>query len=84
MSHGESHDLETSLRAVTRARSVLDLARTQSRFRGVVTAQQRELLAALEGYAAALTVHGHPMPYRMRSELAMYRAMLDPAQRRTR
>jgi hypothetical protein len=46
--------------------------------------EQRELLAALAAYAAALTRLGHPVPYRMRSELAMYRAMFDPTRRRNR
>ena len=84
MSPGQSHDLMMSLRTVNRARSMLDLARTQRALRGVATSEQRQLLAALEGYAFALTSHGHPMPYRMRSELAMYRAMFDPARRHTR
>ena len=82
MSHGQSHDLKLSLRAVNEARSTLDVARTQ--MRGVATPEQRGLLTALEGYALALTSHGHPMPYRMRSELAMYRAMFNPTRRRTR
>ena len=84
MSHGQSHDLRVSLREVTRARSVLDVARTQRSLRGVATMEQQGLLAALEGYALALTSHGHPMPYKMRSELAMYRAMFNPIRRHTR
>lgn len=75
MSHGQAHDLMVSLQAVNRARSVLDLARAQGSLRGVTTWEQRQLLGALESYAVALTSHGHPMPYRMRSELAMYRTM---------
>ena len=77
---GQSHDLQASLGAVKRARSALDLARTAGTVRGAAT-EQRAMLAALEGYAVALTRHGHPMPYRMRSELAMYRAMFRPVQR---
>ena len=83
MSHGQSHDLAVSLRAVNKARSTLDLARTQRSLRGVATLEQRRLLAALEGYAGALTSHGHPMPYKMRSELAMYRVMFNSVRRYT-
>ncbi len=79
MSHGQSHDLTMSLRAVNRARSHADLARTQGSAHGVASSAQRRLLTALEGYAVALTSHGHPMPYRMRSELAMYRAIFNPS-----
>ncbi len=46
--------------------------------------EQRQLLAALEAYAVALTRHGHPMPYRMRSDLSMYRAMFDTKRRLVR
>ena len=82
MSHGQSHDLAVSLRAVDRARSTLDLARPQRSLReGATSQQQRRLLVALEGYAVALASHGHPMPYRMRSELAMYRAMFNSMRR---
>jgi hypothetical protein len=84
MSHGRSHDLMVSLRAVDRARAMLDLARTQSALPQGVTSEQQRLLAALEGYAVALTTHGHPMPYRMRSELVMYRAMFNPPRRHIR
>ena len=78
MSQGQSYDLTESLRAVNQARSDLGLARTQRALPGVATSEQRRLLTALEGYAAALAGHGHPMPYRMHSELAMYRAMFNP------
>ena len=84
MSQGQPHDLMVSFRAVTRARSMLDLARMQGSLPGVAASEQRQLLAALEGYAVALTSHGHPLPYRMRSELAMYRAMFNAPQGRTR
>jgi hypothetical protein len=84
MSHAQLHDLGDSLRAVNRARSSLYLARTQGSLRVAVTTAQRGLLAALERYAAALNSHGHPMPYRMRSELDMYRAMFNLKRRHTR
>ena len=81
---GGQFELEVLLRAVTRARAALDLARTQGSSRAMSQSEQRELLAALAAYAAALTRLGHPVPYRMRSELAMYRAMFDPTRRRHR
>ena len=85
MSHGESHDLTVSLHAVHRARSMLDLARTQEGLsRAAITLEQRRLLEALEGHAVNLASHGHPMPYRMRSELAMYRAMCSTTRPPTR
>ena len=80
MMGGQSFELEFLLRAVTRARAALDLTRTEGS-RALAESEQRELLAALAAYAAALTRLGHPMPYRMRSELAMYRAMFDPPRR---
>lgn len=81
MSHGQSHDLTVSLQALNRARSNLDLARTRGASREVITPEQRLMLAALEGYAVTLASHGHPMPYRMRSELAMYRTICKPRTR---
>jgi hypothetical protein len=76
-------ELEVLLRAVTRARAALELARTQGSSRAMARPEQRELLAALAAYAVALTRLGHPVPYRMRSELAMYRVMFDPTRRRS-
>lgn len=84
MGQGQSQDLKVSLGAVTQARSLLERARTRGASRDVVSAEQRQLLVALEGYAATLARHGHPMPYRMRSELAIYRGMFDPRRSRTR
>jgi hypothetical protein len=82
MSHGQSQDLTLLLRAVNQARSTLDLARIQ--MRGSATPEQRGLLTALEGYADALTSHGHPLPYRMRTELALYRAIFNSTRRHAR
>lgn len=79
MGQGQSQDVMVSLRAVNRARSTLDRTRTQGHSRGAATAEQRMLLAALEGHAVVLARHGHPMPYRMHLELAMYRAIFDPS-----
>jgi hypothetical protein len=39
------------------------------------TMAQATLLSALEAYAAGLTSAGHPLPYRMRDELAMRRRL---------
>jgi len=83
MSQVQSHDLMVSLGAVTRARAMVDLARVQGSLQGVATVEQRRLLAALEGYAVTLASHGHPVPYRMRDELAMYQAMFNPTRPRT-
>jgi hypothetical protein len=83
MNHGQSNDLRVSLGAVTRARSLVEVARTQGSLRGVVIDEQRRLLAALEGYAVTLASHGHPVPYRMHCELAMYQAMFNPRRPRT-
>lgn len=78
----QSFELAVLLGAVRRARAAIDLARQQGSSRAMAHSEQRELLAALAAYAVALTRIGHPVPYRMRSELAMYRAMFDPTRRR--
>lgn len=39
------------------------------------TLAQASLLSALEAYAAGLASAGHPVPYRMRDELAMRRRL---------
>jgi hypothetical protein len=39
------------------------------------TMAQASLLSALEAYAAGLASAGHPVPYRMRDELAMRRRL---------
>ena len=77
MRGGQSFELDVLLRAVSRARAALDLTRTQGS-RAMAQSEQRELMAALAAYVLALTRLGHPVPYRMRSELAMYQAMFDP------
>jgi hypothetical protein len=82
MRGGQAFELEVLLRAVTRARDALERARTQGSSRATAQSEQRELLAALAAYAVALTRLGHPVPYRMRNELALYRAMFDSTQRR--
>jgi len=84
MTDQKSRDLSELLLAVCAARSDVADARRARWLPGssAVATEQRLLLAALERYAAALTQHGTPMPYRMRDEVAMYRAMFST--RRTR
>lgn len=79
MTDQKSKDLSALLRAVCAARLEVQDARRAKASPGssTVAAEQRLLLAALEQYAAALTHHGTPMPYRMRDEVAMYRAMFS-------
>ncbi len=75
----QSPDLSMLWRALVEARADVGRARGERATPGwsAVTAEQRLLLAALESYAAALTQHGHPVPHRLHSELAMYRTMFD-------
>lgn len=77
MTEQKSPELSALLRAVCAARSEVEQARqarsTPGASRGAT--EQRLLLAALERYTAALAIHGAPMPYRLRDEVAMYRAM---------
>ena len=77
MTDQPSWDLSALLRAVGAARSGVEDARRAKVSLGAsrVALEQRLLLAALEQYAAALAHHGRPLPYRMRDEVAMYRAM---------
>jgi hypothetical protein len=79
MTDQRSWDLSALLRAVCAARSEVEGARRAKAKPGSssVAVEQRLLLAALEQYAAALTHHGRPLPYRMRDEVAMYRAMFS-------
>lgn len=76
MTQPQSHDLEASFEDVRRARSALEQVRLRGPVQGAAP-QQRQLWAALEKCAVALTSLGHPTPYRMQAELAMYRAMFD-------
>jgi hypothetical protein len=84
MTDQKSEDLSALLEAVTVARSGVEDARRAKVSTGAstVAAEQRLLLEALEHYAAALTDQGRPMPYRMRDEVAMYRALFSPRRQR--
>ena len=74
-------DLAGLLQAVCLARSEVENARrlkwTPGRSTGAL--EQRLLWGTLEQYAAALTDRGRPLPYRLRDEVAMYRAMFSTA-----
>ncbi len=76
MSQAQPHDLIQSLQAVRVARSDVCIARTRQASRLQAMEQQQELLCALQDCAASLARHGHPVPYRMRSDIAMYRTLL--------
>ncbi len=79
-------------------RGLSDLYEEVNRARRVVTEQrgvhglqpwaavaaQGELLAALESYAAALESVHRPLPYRLRDELRLYRALTTPTLRSPR
>jgi hypothetical protein len=84
MTDQKSRDLSALLRAVCAARSEVEDARRAKWSPGssAVAAEQRLLLAALDRYAAALTHHGRPLPYRIRDEVAMYRAMFSTRRQR--
>lgn len=74
-----SRELSALLQAVCAARSDVDNARHAKPPQRLASAaaEQRVLLAALEHYEAALIHYGNPTPYRMRDELALYRAMFS-------
>ena len=71
---GRHQRLTSLLEDVKTARRVLDRARQDKR---LVEQQQlrRELLAALDAYAAALDLAGAPLPPRLRSEIDLYRGL---------
>lgn len=71
------HDLPALRESVRAARRRVALARG-ARATPTTTptaAEQRNLWQALERYAEALGQLGAPLPYRMRNELSMYRAL---------
>lgn len=84
MTNEEPRDLSALLRAVSAARSDVEHARRTkaSPSSSAVAAGQRLLLEALERYAAALADRGRPLPYRLRDEMAMYRAMFSTRRHR--
>jgi hypothetical protein len=71
---GRHQRLSSLLDDVLAARRVLERARHEQR----LAEQQllrRELLDALEAYAAALALAGAPLPPRLRSEIDLYRGL---------
>lgn len=79
MTRAQSPDLPMLWHALVEARTEVGRARGERATPGysAADAEQRSLLVALESYTAALTQHGHPVPHRLHSELAMYRNMFD-------
>lgn len=79
MTDQTSKDLAGLLQAIFVARSEVESARRLKWSPGpsTVAVEQRLLWGALERYAAALDHQGRPLPYRMRDEVAIYRAMFS-------
>lgn len=77
MTWQQTEELSMLLRAVCDARARVDEVRRAKMANGgpAVTVEQRALLLALEEYADALSLRGSPLPYRMRNDVTMYRAM---------
>ena len=69
--------LTACLRDVNVARARLDAARHTGARRWEEHPLRAELLAALELYAAAITELGAPVPYRLTSEIELYRRLGD-------
>jgi hypothetical protein len=66
--------LAALLAEIGHARDRLDVARSGTRPSEQLPVR-RELLAALEAYAAALASCGAPLPYRLRDEIELYRGL---------
>ena len=71
----EQEQLSAHLRGITVARERLDEARRVGARSTEVNPLRAELLAALEGYAAAITRLGAPVPPRIHSEIELYRRL---------
>jgi hypothetical protein len=71
---GRHQRLSSLLEDVLSARRVLERARHD---KWLVEQQQlrKELLDALEAYAAALALAGAPLPHRLRAEIDLYRGL---------
>ena len=69
-------EFETLIDALRLAHSQVDALRRVAGSQHVAAAAaQRELLGALEKYVEAIGRAGRPVPYRLRDELAMHRAL---------
>ena len=71
---GRHQRLSSLLEDVLSARRVLEAARHDKRL-AEQQVLRRELLEALEAYAAALAQVGAPLPPRLRSEIDLYRGL---------
>ena len=71
--------LVACLRGVNIARARLEAARHQVTRGREKDALRAELLAALEGYAAAITRAGAPVPRRLLAEIEVYRRLRNRA-----
>ena len=71
----EQEQLSAHLRDIALARERLDEARRVGARSTEVNPLRAELLAALEGYAAAITRLGAPVPHRIHSEIELYRGL---------
>ena len=71
---GRHQRLSSLLEDVLAARRVLEAARHDKRL-AEQQVLRRELLEALEAYAAALAEAGAPLPPRLRSEIDLYRGL---------
>jgi hypothetical protein len=67
--------LDRLLAQVGSARESVFRERRGNRHFSAWTPARRELLTALEDYAAGLASAGRPMPYRMRDELVIHREL---------
>ena len=71
----EQEQLSAHLRDIALARERLDEARRVGARSTEVNPLRADLLAALEGYAAAITRLGAPVPHRIHSEIELYRGL---------
>lgn len=71
----EPEQLSARLRDIALARQRLDEARRVGARSTEVNPLRDDLLAALEGYAAAITRLGAPVPHRIHAEIELYRGL---------
>ena len=61
--------------SVRAARQVVDAQRTEPRNARRTREAQQDYLCALEAYVDAVTEHGQTVPYQLRDEVVLYRAL---------
>ena len=71
----QQEQLSAYLRDISVARERLEEARRVGAPSTEVTPLRADLLTALEGYAAAITELGAPVPHRILSEIELYRRL---------